>query len=105
LCFGTSQITLTTPLRLMILHLSQIFLTLALTFISISPVSSVSTYETRFSIAKADSFCCLTQEGMIPNVLALGQPFPMGYHVCFVILWSAAGQNNLQACLYSEFSL
>ena len=51
LCFGTSQITRTTPLRLMILHLSQIFLTLALTFISISPVWSVSLKETRFWIS------------------------------------------------------
>ena len=33
LCFGLTQITRTTPSRLMILHLSQIFLTLALTFI------------------------------------------------------------------------
>lgn len=37
LCFGTSQITRTTPLRLMILHLSHIFLTLALTFMFPSP--------------------------------------------------------------------
>lgn len=36
LCFGLMQITRTTPSRLMILHLSQIFLTLALTFMGLS---------------------------------------------------------------------
>jgi hypothetical protein len=34
LCFEFTQITRTTPLRWMILHLSQIFLTDALTFIA-----------------------------------------------------------------------
>ena len=37
LCLGFSQITLITPFLLMILHLSQIFFTDGLTFISILP--------------------------------------------------------------------
>src|SRR5215467_7877369 len=41
LCFEFTQITRTTPLRWMILHLSQIFLTDALTFMKTQP-SAVS---------------------------------------------------------------
>ena len=41
LCFGFSQITLIRPFLLMILHLSQIGFTDALTFIKISPFKTV----------------------------------------------------------------
>jgi len=39
LCLGFSQITRITPLRFTILHLSQIFLTDALTFTAVTPKS------------------------------------------------------------------
>jgi hypothetical protein len=41
LCLGFSQITRITPLRFTILHLSQIFLTDALTFTAYTPKSPV----------------------------------------------------------------
>lgn len=43
LCFGSLQITLTTPFRLMILHLLQIFFTDARTFMAFAPYGLDST--------------------------------------------------------------
>ncbi len=43
LCFGFEHRTRTTPLRLIILHLSHIFLTLERTFISYLPIEKHAT--------------------------------------------------------------
>src|SRR4051812_19597690 len=55
LCLGLVQITRTTPLRWMTLQLSHIFLTEALTFISLHPSSGISTGRSLVAVRYAPS--------------------------------------------------